>query len=267
MSCWSFTLISTFDMMRDLGHNLAAEVAPEALQRTWKFFADGGFFMLLIVFCSVVALVVILYKMMTLTRSSVLPGRLVGDLELLEAHLDDESLDALRGEFREGDSVLARLCDVAVKNEGRPLAETQEAVQSSAKEEVVRMNAGLPVLDVVITVAPLLGLLGTASGLVLIFGNTEDLTSGVNNAKIGAGIARALGTTIAGMVVAVPSVVAHSYFTGKIETMSARLEVLLGSVIGACQRTGGEVARKGLAAESSSPRTTPLSDFPGQGVS
>ncbi len=267
MSCWSFTLISTFDMMRDLGHNLAAEVAPEALQRTWKFFADGGFFMLLIVFCSVVALVVILYKMMTLTRSSVLPGRLVGDLELLEAHLDDESLDALREEFREGDSVLARLCDVAVKNEGRPLAETQEAVQSSAKEEVVRMNAGLPVLDVVITVAPLLGLLGTASGLVLIFGNTEDLTSGVNNAKIGAGIARALGTTIAGMVVAVPSVVAHSYFTRKIETMSARLEVLLGSVIGACQRTGGEVARKGLAAESSSPRTTPLSDFPGQGVS
>ena len=267
MSCWSFILISTFDMMRDLGHNLAAEVAPEALQRTWKFFADGGFFMLLIVFCSVVALVVILYKMMTLTRSSVLPGRLVGDLELLEAHLDDESLDALRGEFREGDSVLARLCDVAVKNEGRPLAETQEAVQSSAKEEVVRMNAGLPVLDVVITVAPLLGLLGTASGLVLIFGNTEDLTSGVNNAKIGAGIARALGTTIAGMEVAVPSVVAHSYFTRKIETMSARLEVLLGSVIGACQRTGGEVARKGLAAESSSPRTTPLSDFPGQGVS
>ena len=267
MSCWSFTLISTFDMTRDLGHNLAAEVAPEALQRTWKFFADGGFFMLLIVFCSVVALVVILYKMMTLTRSSVLPGRLVGDLELLEAHLDDESLDALRGEFREGDSVLARLCDVAVKNEGRPLAETQEAVQSSAKEEVVRMNAGLPVLDVVITVAPLLGLPGTASGLVLIFGNTEDLTSGVNNAKIGAGIARALGTTIAGMVVAVPSVVAHSYFTRKIETMSARLEVLLGSVIGACQRTGGEVARKGLAAESSSPRTTPLSDFPGQGGS
>ena len=240
--------------MRDIAHNLAADVAPEALQRTWKFFSDGGFFMLLIVFCSVVALVVILYKMITLTRSAVLPGRLVGDLELLETHLDDDSLESLRGEFREGDSVLARLCDVAVKNEGRSLEETQEAVQSSAKEEVVRMHAGLPVLDVVITVAPLLGLLGTASGLVLIFGNTEDLTSGVNNAKIGAGIARALGTTIAGMVVAVPSVVAHSYFTRKIEIMSARLEVLLGSVIGVCQRTDGEVAGRGLVTESSSPR-------------
>ena len=267
MSCWSFTLISTFDMMRNIALNVAADVAPEALQRTWKFFSDGGFFMLLIVFCSVVALVVILYKMITLTRSAVLPGRLAGDLELLETHLEDESLEALRGEFREGDSVLARLCDVAVKNEGRPLEETQEAVQSSAKEEVVRMHAGLSVLDVVITVAPLLGLLGTASGLVLIFGNTEDLTSGVNNAKIGAGIARALGTTIAGMVVAVPSVVAHSYFTRKIEIMSARLEVLLGSVIGVCQRTDGEVAGRGLVTESSSPRPPQLSDFPGQGAS
>ena len=46
MSCWSFTLISTFDMMRDIAHNLAVDVAPEALQRTWKFFSDGGFFML-----------------------------------------------------------------------------------------------------------------------------------------------------------------------------------------------------------------------------
>ena len=125
------------------------------------------------------------------------------------------------------------------------------------------MHAGLSVLDVVITVAPLLGLLGTASGLVLIFGNTEDLTSGVNNAKIGSGIARALGTTIAGMVVAVPSVVAHSYFTRKIETMSARLEVLLGILISACQRRPG---RKGgddrMMSESSSVTSSQLSEFP-----
>jgi len=208
-------------------------VAPEALQKTWKFFADGGFFMLLIVFCSVLALMVIVYKLITLTKASVVPGRLAGDIELIETHYENDRLERLRAEFREGDSSLARLCDVAMKNEDLPIGEAKEAVQASAREEVVRMNAGLPILDVVITVAPLLGLLGTASGLVLIFGNTEDLTSGANNAKIGAGIARALGTTIAGMVVAVPSVVAHSYFTRKIETMAARLEVLLGGVISA----------------------------------
>ena len=161
-------------------------VAPEALQKTWKFFADGGFFMLLIVCCSLLALVVIVYKMVTLTKSSVVPGRLAGDVELVESHGGNDHIERLRAEFREGGSSLARLCDVAVRNEKLSPGEVKEAVQASAREEIVRMNAGLPVLDVVITVAPLLGLLGTASGLVLIFGNTEDLTSGVNNAKIGA---------------------------------------------------------------------------------
>ncbi len=189
--------------------------------------------MLLIILCSVLALMVIVYKLLTLTKASVVPGRLAGEVELVETHHESDQLERLRSEFREGGSSLARLCDVAMRNEDRPLREAKEAVQASAREEIVRMNAGLPILDVVITVAPLLGLLGTASGLVVIFGNTEDLTSGANNAKIGAGIARALGTTIAGMVVAVPSVVAHSYFTRKIETMAARLEVLLGEIIGA----------------------------------
>lgn len=250
-------------MLREVSHTLAADVAPEALQKTWKFFTDGGFFMLLIVFCSVLALVVILYKMITLTKASVIPGRLAGDLELIETHLEEGRLETLQAEFREGESSLARLCDVAMKQRDRPVAEAQEAVQASAKEEVVRMHAGLSVLDVVITVAPLLGLLGTASGLVLIFGNTEDLTSGVNNARIGSGIARALGTTIAGMVVAVPSVVAHSYFTRKIETMSARLEVLLGILIGACQRRPGPGdADDGLPAEHASVASSQLSEFP-----
>jgi biopolymer transport protein ExbB len=108
-------------------------------------------------------------------------------------------------------------------------------------------------------------LLGTASGLVVIFGNTEDLTSGVNNAKIGAGIARALGTTIAGLVVAVPSVVAHSYFTRKIETMSARLEVLLGIVVSALQQsTAARVAGGGspVTPERQPPLPPELSKMP-----
>ena len=96
-------------------------VAPEALQKTWKFFADGGFFMLLIILCSVLALMVIVYKMMTLTKASVVPGRLAGEVELVEAHHESDQLERLRVEFREGDSSLARLCDVAMRNEGRPL--------------------------------------------------------------------------------------------------------------------------------------------------
>jgi biopolymer transport protein ExbB len=221
--------------LAEASQQLAADLVPQALENTWKFFTDGGVFMGLIVGCSMVALAVILYKLITLTMATVLPNRLAGEVERYESYLAEGTPGQLQNEFREGETVLARLCAVATKTAGRPQSEVQNAVQASAREEVVKMQSGLPILDVVITVAPLLGLLGTASGLVLIFGNTEDLVSGANNKIIGAGIARALGTTIAGLVVAVPSVVAHSYFTRKIETMAARLEVLLGIVISAGQ--------------------------------
>ena len=118
----------------------------------------------------------------------------------------------------------------AIDNAGRPVGEVQEAVQSSAREEIVKMNAGLPILEVVINIAPLLGLLGTASGLVIVF---RDLGAAANHVAIAKGISMALNTTIVGLGVAVPSVIAHSHFSRKIETMSARLEVLLGQVVSA----------------------------------
>ena len=62
--------------------------------------------MLLIVFCSVLALMVIVYKMITLTKASVVPGRLAGDIELIETHYENDHLERLRAEFREGDSSL-----------------------------------------------------------------------------------------------------------------------------------------------------------------
>ena len=115
-------------------------VAPEALQKTWKFFADGGFFMLLIVFCSVLALMVIVYKLITLTKASVVPGRLAGDIELIETHYENDRLERLRAEFREGDSSLARLCDVAMRNEDLPIGEAKEAVQALEKLKYLRQE-------------------------------------------------------------------------------------------------------------------------------
>ncbi len=95
------------------------------------------------------------------------------------------------------------------------------------------MHSGMPILEVVITIAPLLGLLGTTSGLVLVFANVGQ---GADPAKVGQGIAMALNTTVAGLVVAVPTVIAHSHFNRKIETMAARLEVIMGKVVATCQQ-------------------------------
>ena len=136
--------------------------------------------------------------------------------------------------FEKGDSTLARLAAVAVRHRGKPQRDIILSVEASAREETSRLHAGIGVLDIVITVAPLLGLLGTASGLVTIF---QGLGDNSDQSAIARGIAIALNTTIFGLAIAVPCVVAHGYFTRRIEVLTARLESLLADLAHDCQKS------------------------------
>jgi biopolymer transport protein ExbB len=106
-------------------------------------------------------------------------------------------------------------------------------VEAAAREETVHLHAGISVLDTVITIAPLLGLLGTASGLVRIF---QGLGDNSDHLAIARGIAEALTTTIFGLAIAVPCVIAHGYFLRRIETQTARLESLLAGLSAVCEK-------------------------------
>ena len=202
--------------------------------RTAQFFQDGGIFMWALLLVSVVSLTVIILKAVTIRRTLIIPEQLEKDVDAFEARLDTGEIEGITKTFREGRSALSRLGAVALSNAGRTQGEVQEAVQSSAREEVVKLNSGMSVLEVVIAIAPLLGLLGTASGLVVVF---QDLGQAAQDpATIARGIARALNTTIAGLAISVPSVIAYSYFNRQIETMAVRLEVLLGKMVSACHQ-------------------------------
>jgi biopolymer transport protein ExbB len=201
-----------------------AAVESQGIQQVWKFFADGGFFMILLAACSLVAVAVILFKLLSLRRDIVVPAVLAEKVDGFEGQMKQASGEALLHEFEQGRSTLARLGAVATRNRGKSKAEITEAVQAAAREEIVHLHAGMTALDVVITVAPLLGLLGTASGLVVVFGGLGD---SADHSAIARGIGQALNTTIVGLAISVPAVVAQGWFQRRIDTMAARLEVLL----------------------------------------
>jgi len=192
------------------------------------FFHDGGMFMYALALTSFVALAAIVFKILSLRREGVIPA----DLEQALKTVGRESAipEPLLAKFREGGSTLARLCDVAADHRGRSRADITEAVQASARDEIVQLNSGMTILDTVITVAPLFGLLGTASGLVVIFQGLGDTT---DHDIVARGIARALDNTIVGLAIAVPAVVAHGWFSRRIEVLASRLELLLAKLAAA----------------------------------
>ena len=213
------------------------------------FFLDGGFFMFLLVICSIVSLAVILLRASALRRSAVLPDVLVRSVENLAVEKDSEAVQRLARLVAGDRSALGRVIDVGLRHLAWPKSENVEAVQTRARHEVVRLESGLIVLEVIVGIAPLLGLLGTVSGLVGVFATLGAAEGAADPRDIATGIAEALNTTIAGLAIAVPSLIAFSYFSKKVETMAIEMESMVADLLAKCYHQkiklpprGGEAA-------------------------
>ena len=211
----------------------AVDVEPGLVEQIGLFFEEGGIFMVLLGVTSVVGLAAILFKVLSLRKLRVLPDDLEAEVAQFDQLVRDGRFEPVLDKFERGESALARLCAVAVSQRGRSQSEISEAVQSMARAEIVRLHAGMTSIDVVTSVAPLLGLLGTASGLVVVFSGIE---SDADWMMITGGIGRALKTTIVGMAIAVPSIIAQGYFQRKIDTYASGLEVLLTKLGHVCEQ-------------------------------
>lgn len=210
----------------------SAVQSPGIVQAAWDFLHKGGIFMIPLGFTSVVGVAAILYKFLSLSPKRVIPSELEKQLSnFAELAKSGREVPVVK-EVEKSGSALARLAASAIKHRGKPQSDIANAVESTARMEVARLHSGIGVLDIVITVAPLLGLLGTASGLVTIF---QGLSDAADHLAIARGIAEALNTTIFGLAIAVPCVIAHGYFTRRIELLTVRLESLLSDLCEACQ--------------------------------
>ncbi len=191
----------------------------------------GGVFIYFIILCSVALIAVILYQSMLLRRQNVVPDNLVQSIDKIAELDDDASASSFEQSMKMNPSVLQKLCVVVLERHKRKDVEIQEAVQVIAREEIHKLQVGIPFLEVIITISPLLGLLGTATGLFTVF---EGVGAGDEQYEVMAlGIAEALITTVAGLAVAVPAVIAHGYFTRKIDSYATRLEVVMDKFVGA----------------------------------
>lgn len=183
--------------------------------------------MLLLLLLSLGAGTVILLRALALREKVIMPAALE---EAVDGLQPGDSLEALSRQTRLQPSPLGRIIGVCLQHLNWPRQENVEAVQVRARHEVVRMESGLAVLEVTTGVAPLLGLLGTLSGLVSVFANLGEGGTG-DPVAVARGISEALNTTIVGLAVAAPSLVAHNYFQRKIETMAASMEGLVADLL------------------------------------
>src|SRR5256886_2818171 len=203
----------------------------EALSNLIGFFQRGGLFMWPLLICSIVALTTIILRGFALREKNVMPLVIESEIERL---MPGGSADRLMRIVENDQSSLARIARVALQHLRSPRSENVEAVQTRARHEMVILEKGLIVLEVIVGIAPLLGLIGAVSGLVHVFSHLG-LSSGASDTRqIALGIAEALNATAFGLSIAVPTLIGFTYFSRKVEVMSVGMETLVVEVINKC---------------------------------
>ncbi|MEK7686266.1 MAG: MotA/TolQ/ExbB proton channel family protein [Verrucomicrobiota bacterium] len=187
-----------------------------------EFIRAGGPFMFFLVLTSIVGLTFIIERGLALRWSKVIPPQVEAGVEDCRA---PEALSHLKQICQQQPSPLSRLLLVAYDHLTRPRGDSVDAIQTRARHEVVQLERGLVVLEIVVGIAPLLGLVGTVHGLITLFGDLgrEGLA---DNAVLAKGIAIALNTTLMGLLIAIPSLIAWSYYNKKVETLAVEMETI-----------------------------------------
>ena len=189
--------------------------------------------------CSIVAVTTIILRTIALREKNVLPLVIESEMERLVPGGEPGTAGAHRASrsLFSGSHRPRRLAHLRW-----PRSENVEAVQTRARHEMVRLERGLVVLEVITGIAPLIGLIGTVSGLIHVFASLG-LSAGAADAKrIALGISEALSCTIFGLGIAVPSLVAFVYFSKKVEVLSVEMESSVTDLLSKCYY--GRVGRR-----------------------
>ncbi len=201
------------------------------MEAIYQFLVKGGILMIPILGCSVVALAFFLERLWSLQRLKVVPPGLV----------DIASRMVAEGRFSEAVAVceghpspFSRILLAGIRLAGRRREVIQGAMEEQGRREVGQLERFVGVTGTIAAISPLLGLLGTVSGMITVFRQVVEevaMSGQVNPGSLANGIWEALITTAAGLTVAIPAFVAHRYLLSRVDRLASELEEVSSSML------------------------------------
>lgn len=182
----------------------------------------GGWVMYPLLLCSLAGVGLVCERLWALRRGRVIPRRF---LLALSALLDKRHYDEAALLCQNAEHAAARLARLALKMMGRRRVLFKDVMEEAGRREAAELSAHLGALHLTASISPLLGLLGTVSGMINAFNSIA--VEGIGNpGLLAGGISEALLTTAAGLCVAIPTLVLHRALASRAEALTAELEDL-----------------------------------------
>jgi len=208
----------------------------------FQLLLKGRYFMLPILFMSLLLVTFFIERLFGLRTSRVLPRGLVSGLAGLgepRGGFDPREAYRLCQQFPSAAATVVRAMLLKI---GRPHSEVERAVADASEREAARLYANVRWLNLAAAVTPLMGLLGTVWGMIRAFHDTTQLDPGQNKADyLAEGIYVALVTTLGGLLVAIPAAIFSHYFEGRIQSLLLRIDELLFNIMPQIEQFEGRV--------------------------
>ena len=188
-----------------------------------QFLIKGGPIMIPLVFCSVLALAIIIEKFISLRIIESKADKFIERAGGILNSDEERKIDKVLALCEMTSSPPARILQAGIEKKELGKAEIKGAVEDAGAVEVPHLGRYLVVLSTIVTISPLLGLLGTVRGMIMAFNAIAVAGVGEPGALAG-GISEALYTTAFGLSIAIPALVFYNYFTHRTDRLVRKLE-------------------------------------------
>jgi len=187
----------------------------------WTLIVKGGIIMVPIIIAGVLTLAIVIERLISLRNAEIDNEKFIKDIEeSLKRRKIKEAIQLCEAQ----DKPVPRVIKAGLLKSDRSREEIKEAIEDAANHEIPVLEKYLGIIATIATLSPLLGLLGTVTGLIKAFMVIEARGGLVNPGELAGGIWEALVTTVAGLVVAIPAYLAYNYFVSRVNNIILQME-------------------------------------------
>lgn len=218
------TLLMAQDVAMQAGEELATEVmteVPVAEMSLLDMAVKGGWIMIVLALLSVVCFYIFFERFSALRKASKDDPLF---MERIRDYIHTGDMKSAVNYCRMTNTPAARMIEKGISRMGRPASDVQAAIENAGNLEVAQLERHLPVMATIASGAPMIGFLGTVTGMVQAFWEMANAGNNIDITLLSSGIYQAMITTVGGLVVGIAAMFAYNYLVGKVDNIVNEME-------------------------------------------
>jgi biopolymer transport protein ExbB len=196
-------------------------VPTEAQMNILDLATKGGWIMIVLLLLSVIALYIFIQRLLIISRAAKIDDSF---MSRIKDYIHDGKIESARNLCHTAKSPMGRMIEKGISRLGRPVNDILASIENAGNIEVAKLEKGFPILATTAAGAPMIGFLGTVTGMVRAFFDMANAGTNVDISLLSSGIYEALVTTVAGLVVGIVTLFAYNFLVSKVDSVVNKME-------------------------------------------